>query len=84
MAKAEKQKEKIGLNVDKAIDLFNSKQKKEEDKIDRYSLALEIESSYQNFVNYKAGRVPKIINDVKKIMDKTGISFNELITIIKD
>lgn len=80
MAKAE---EKVMIDVDAAIELYNSKQKDIKKHIDRESLAKELDTNYQNFVNYKAGRVPKIVSDLKKIMNKTGIEFNELIKEIK-
>lgn len=78
--KSNKAKEpKVIIDVDEAIKVYNENQKNEKDHIDRYALSEELEVSYQTFINYKNGRVPNVVSDIKKIIDKTGIEFNKLV-----
>ena len=73
----EKQEHKVIIDIDKAIQLFNSKNPHE--PINRKILAEKLNLSYQSLVNYQSGFTPAFAMTAKQIIDLTGITFCELV-----
>lgn len=78
--KAKKPKKKIEpmfVDIDAAIAIFEEKNPGQ--KLSRKELAEELELDYQTLVNYQGGRVPRAFGDLKKIIDKTGATFEQIV-----
>lgn len=70
-------KKKFIIDVDKAIEVYNTKNP--DNKIDRYKLAEKLGLTYQTMTNYKGGRVPQIIGKLKEILEITDVDFEDLV-----
>lgn len=65
------------LDVDKVLRIL--KEKYPQKQIDREWLCSQIGTSYQNLVNYKMGKLPKVVLNLDKLIDLTGMPFKDLI-----
>lgn len=72
-----KNKKKVIIDVDAAIDLYNSKNP--EELLNRKRLAEKLDLSYQSLVNYQGGSIPDLARALKEIVEFTGIEFKELV-----
>ena len=77
--KPKKVVEPIFVDIDNAIEKYNEEHPEQEVKLTRKLLAKELDLDYQTIVNYQGGRVPRSFGDLKKIIDKTGAKFNEIV-----
>ncbi len=68
---------KLYVDIDEAIETYNTNNP--QNKIDRRALAEMVGLDYQSLVNYHNGRTPKAFETLKKILDKTGATFNQII-----
>jgi len=71
-------KKKLIIDVDNAIRIYNEKNPSKK-PLNRERLAKDLKLSYQSLVNYQGGKIPSMIGVLRKIMNKTGVSFSDLI-----
>lgn len=69
--------EKTIIDVNFAIEKHNKKNPK--NKLDRTELAEKLGLSYQSLTNYQGGKIPDIVNNIKEIINLTGVDFNDLV-----
>ncbi len=78
--KVKKEVQPMFVDIDKAIDLFNENNP-DKDPLTRKILAKELDLDYQTLVNYQGGRVPRAFGDLKKVLDRTGAEFSQIVKI---
>ena len=73
----------ITVNVDKAIEKFNEKN---EATLTREGLINQMETklTITSLQNWKGGKVPKALFNIAEIMELTGATLEEIITIKKE
>jgi hypothetical protein len=74
----EEQEKKWIVDVDAAIDHFNE-ENPEGPKMTRETLSTELGVTYQSFTNYKAGKIPKFVALLQKIIERTGAEYSQIV-----
>ena len=69
--------QEVYIDVDKVLEAYNKKHPKK--PINRVKLVDMLGIHYQNLVNYKMGKVPVVVKSIKKMMEISGLKFNQIV-----